>query len=125
MFLLSWLERAGNLVSTVVTLIIVTFGWAIFRTASVEHLASFTAALGGLSRTITDVDMQLDVPLTLTVGLFLCLLPATPLFAPLQRLYNQSELLRGLAILTILLLWVLACGRAFAVPFKPFIYFRF
>jgi alginate O-acetyltransferase complex protein AlgI len=125
MFLLNWLERAGNLVSTVITLVIVTFGWAIFRTASVEHLASFTAALGGLSRTITDVDMQLDVPLTLTVGLFLCLLPATPLFAPLQRLYNQSELLRGLAAVAILLLWVLACGRAFAVPFKPFIYFRF
>jgi alginate O-acetyltransferase complex protein AlgI len=125
MFLLSWLERAGNLVATVVTLGIVTFGWAIFRTTSVEHLASFIAALGGLSRTIADVDMQPDVPLTVTVGLFLSLLPATPLFAPLQRLYNQNELLRGLASAAILLLWVLACGRAFAVPFKPFIYFRF
>jgi alginate O-acetyltransferase complex protein AlgI len=125
MFLLNWLERSGNLIATVVTLVIVTFGWAIFRTTSVEHLASFTAALGGLSKTVTDTEMQADVPLTLTVGLFLCLLPATPLFAPMQRLYNRNEFLRGLAAVAILLLWVLACGRAFAVPFKPFIYFRF
>jgi alginate O-acetyltransferase complex protein AlgI len=125
MFLLNWLDRAGNLVATVVTLIIVTFGWAIFRTSSVEHLASFTAALGGFSKTIADVDMQADVPLTLTIGVILCLLPATPFFAPLQRLYAQNNVLRGLASLAILVLWVIACGRAFSVPFKPFIYFRF
>jgi alginate O-acetyltransferase complex protein AlgI len=108
-----------------VTLLIVTFGWAIFRTTSVEHLTSFTVAMGGLSRTINDVDMQADVPLTLTVGLILCLLPATPLFAPLQRVYDRNQILRGLAALAILLLWVFACGRALSVPFKPFIYFRF
>jgi alginate O-acetyltransferase complex protein AlgI len=125
LFLLNWLERAGNLVATIVTLVIITFGWAIFRTTSVEHLASFTAALGGLSRSVIDVEMQADVPLTLAVGLILCLLPATPAFPPLLRAYNSSEWLRALAVLTILVLWVLACGRAFAVPFKPFIYFRF
>jgi alginate O-acetyltransferase complex protein AlgI len=125
LFLLNWLERAGNLVATVVTLIVVTFGWAIFRTSSVEHLVAFTGALGGMSRNIANVEMQADVPLTLFVGLVLCLLPATPAFAPLQRAYSRNELLRGLAALIILILWVLACGRALSVPFKPFIYFRF
>jgi alginate O-acetyltransferase complex protein AlgI len=125
LFLLNWLDRAGNFVATVVTLVIVTFGWAIFRTTSMEQLASFTAALGGFSRTLADIEMQADVPLTLAVGLILCLLPATPVFAPLLRAYNSSELLRALAMLAILVLWVLACGRALAVPFKPFIYFRF
>ncbi|MCC6948336.1 MAG: MBOAT family protein [Bradyrhizobiaceae bacterium] len=125
MFLLKFLDRIGNFGATVITLLIVTFGWAIFRTTSVEHLAAFTGALAGLSPRMVDVDMQADVPLTLAIGLFLCLLPATPLFAPLQRAYNESRLLQGLAALAILVLWVLACGRAFAVPFKPFIYFRF
>jgi alginate O-acetyltransferase complex protein AlgI len=125
MFLLKLLDRAGGLVATVVTLAIVTFGWAIFRTTSVEHLAQFTAALAGMSAQPIDVDMDAEIPLTLTVGLILCLLPATPLFAPLQRAYQTSPLLRTLIALAILILWVLACGRALAIPFKPFIYFRF
>jgi len=125
LFLIKLLDRAGNLVATVVTLLIVTLGWAIFRTTSVEHLAAFTGALAGLSRSVVDVEMQADVPLTMLVGLVLCLLPATPIFAALVRVYEASEKLRAIAALTILVLWVLACGRAFAVPFKPFIYFRF
>jgi alginate O-acetyltransferase complex protein AlgI len=125
MFLLKLLDRAGGLVATVVTLAIVTFGWAIFRTTSVEHLAQFTAALAGLSAQPIDVDMDAEIPLTVTVGLILCLVPATPLFAPLQRAYQASPLLRNLIALAILILWVLACGRALAIPFKPFIYFRF
>jgi alginate O-acetyltransferase complex protein AlgI len=125
MFLLKLLDRAGGLVATVVTLAIVTFGWAIFRTTSVEHLAQFTTALAGLSAQPIDVDMDAEIPLTVTVGLILCLVPATPLFAPLQRAYQASPLLRNLIALAILILWVLACGRALAIPFKPFIYFRF
>jgi alginate O-acetyltransferase complex protein AlgI len=125
LILLRLLDRAGALVSTVVTLGIVTFGWAIFRTTSIEHLTAFTGALLGASRKIVDVEMQADVPLTMLVALTLSLLPATPLFAPLQRAYNASELLRGIAAAAIFVLWILACGRALAVPFKPFIYFRF
>ena len=125
LFLLRFLDRAGALVSTTVTLIIVTFGWAIFRATSFEHLTSFTAAMSGLSSTINGVEMQADVPLTMTVAIFLCLLPATPFFAPLQRAYEKSPLLQQAAALAIFVLWVLACGRALAVPFKPFIYFRF
>jgi alginate O-acetyltransferase complex protein AlgI len=125
MFLLKWLNRAGEFMATAVTLVIVTFGWAIFRTTSVEHLVSFLSALGGISTSTLEVDMPADVPLTMIVGLFLCLFPATPLFAPLERAYRSSEWLRLLAAFFIFALWVVACGRALAVPFKPFIYFRF
>jgi alginate O-acetyltransferase complex protein AlgI len=125
LFLLRWLDRAGGLVSTVVTLIIVTYGWAIFRTTSAGHLQDFTTALAGLSSQVVRVEMQPDIPLTMLVGLILCLLPATPAFPPLQRAYEKSEVLRGVAAAVLLILWALACARVFAVPFKPFIYFRF
>jgi alginate O-acetyltransferase complex protein AlgI len=125
LFLVRVLDRAGGLVATVVTLAIVTFGWVIFRTTSVEHLTQFMGALAGLSRQAIDVDMDAEVPLTLTVGLLLCLVPATPLFAPLLRAYQGSAVLRGVVVFAILALWILACGRALAIPFKPFIYFRF
>jgi alginate O-acetyltransferase complex protein AlgI len=125
LFLLRWLDRAGAFVSTTVTLIIVTYGWAIFRTTSAGHLQDFTAALAGLSPQVVRVEMQSDIPLTMLIGLVLCLLPATPAFQPLQRAYDKSELLRGIAAVVILILWALACARVFAVPFKPFIYFRF
>ena len=125
LFLLRLLDRAGPFAATIVTLFIVTFGWAIFRTTSAEHLAGFIGALAGLSPSVADVEMQADVPLTMVVGVFLCLLPATPFFEPLRRAYDTSKLLRNLAALAILILWVVACGRALAVPFKPFIYFRF
>jgi alginate O-acetyltransferase complex protein AlgI len=125
LILLRLLDRAGVFVSTLVTLVIVTFGWAIFRTTSVEHLTAFTGALVGASRNIVDIEMQADVPLTMLVAVTLSLLPATPAFAPLQRAYSSSELLRGVVAVAIFVLWILACGRALAVPFKPFIYFRF
>jgi len=125
LFLIRLLDRAGTFVSTLATLVIVTFGWAIFRTTSFEHLKSFTGAILGLSPTIDSVEMQADIPLTMTIAIFLSLLPATPLYAPLERAYRNSVILQNAAALAIFVLWILACGRALAVPFKPFIYFRF
>jgi alginate O-acetyltransferase complex protein AlgI len=110
LILIRLLDRAGAFVSTVVTLVIVTFGWTIFRTTSVEHLSAFTGALAGASRNIVDIEMQADVPLTMLVALTLSLLPATPAFAPMQRAYKSSELLRGVVAVVIFVLWILACG---------------
>jgi alginate O-acetyltransferase complex protein AlgI len=124
LFLLKALERAGALVSTAVTLAVVMFGWAIFRTTSLEHLQGFVTALAGRSGGIPPA-IPVDVPITATVAVILCLLPATPLFKPLVRAYEENAVVRNLAALALVILWVIACGRALAVPFKPFIYFRF
>ncbi len=124
-FLLRLLERAGGFVSVVVTLIIVTFGWAIFRTTSVEQLGAFMAALSGQSPKIVDIEHTPEVPLAVAVGLILSLLPATPLYAKLERWYAASNALRVAGAVVICLLLVWACGQALSIPFKPFIYFRF
>lgn len=124
-FLLRWLERAGGFVSVIVTLLIVTFGWAIFRTTSVEQLMAFTAAIFGQSAKIIDLDYNPEVPLAVVVGTLLSLLPATPLYPRLERWYAKSRALQITAAIAIVILFVWACGQALSLPFKPFIYFRF
>jgi alginate O-acetyltransferase complex protein AlgI len=69
--------------------------------------------------------MTPDVPLTVLVGALLSLLPATPLFPALQRAYEKNIILHRLAEYGLVALFVIASARAIAVPFKPFIYFRF
>jgi alginate O-acetyltransferase complex protein AlgI len=124
LFLLRWLERAGALVATIVTLLIVFFGWAIFRTTSVGQLADFTAALAGRAAGAPP-ELPVDVPLTCAVAILLCLFPATPLYAPLKRAFDENVILQKLRGLGLIALYVVASSRAFGVPFQPFIYFRF
>lgn len=125
LFLRRALDRAGAFVSIAFTLIVVMLGWTIFRTTSVENLAGFLAALAGRTPTAAALPVPIDVPITAIVAAILCLLPATPLWTPLVRAYETNPLMRRLAAIALVLLWAIACGRALAVPFKPFIYFRF
>jgi alginate O-acetyltransferase complex protein AlgI len=125
LFLLRLFDRTGGFIATLATLLIVMFGWTIFRTTSLEHVAGFTAALADWTRAGVPVEVPRDVPFLVTVGAVICLLPATPLFPPLRRLYERSAGLRNIVAITMLVLFILACARSVAVPFKPFIYFRF
>ena len=65
------------------------------------------------------------MPFTLILGAFISLLPATQLYDPLVRTYQAQSWLRGLTIALLIVVYVLAIARAVAVPFQPFIYFRF
>ena len=53
------------------------------------------------------------------------LFPATRLYPWLVRQHEQHAWLRVVTIAVLLVIYVLALARAFAVPFRPFIYFRF
>jgi alginate O-acetyltransferase complex protein AlgI len=53
------------------------------------------------------------------------LLPATRLYPPLIRAYQQQTWLRGVTAAALVVVYVLAIARAVTVPFQPFIYFRF
>jgi alginate O-acetyltransferase complex protein AlgI len=124
LFLGRVLDRAPGVVSLAYTLAVVTLGWAIFRTTSLEHLTGFLAALAGRAPAAAPLPVPVDIPITATVAVILCLLPATPLWARLLRTYERPRV-KQLAALVLVALWVIACGRTLAVPFKPFIYFRF
>ena len=125
MFLSRVLHRSGRLVATVVTLAIVMFGWAIFRTTSMSHLGGYTAALAGLSGGVPDFDVPGDVAAVTIIGVVICLLPALPFYDRLRQATQDRSMLHAATNASLIVLYVLSIARAMAAPFKPFIYFRF
>jgi alginate O-acetyltransferase complex protein AlgI len=125
LFLRDALARCGRAIATAVTLFIVMIGWAIFRSDSPAYLMQFLAALFGLSRASTTMEVPGEVPFTLILGAFISLLPATKLYGPLNRAYETQNWLRAATVAALVVIYVLAIARAVTVPFQPFIYFRF
>jgi alginate O-acetyltransferase complex protein AlgI len=124
-FLREALQRCGRLVATAATLFIVMIGWALFRSEQPAHLLPFLGALFGMSQGRTVLEVPAEVPLTLFVGVLVSLLPATPLYPLLVRAYQNAIWFRSVTVGALVAVYVLALARAFAVPFQPFIYFRF
>ncbi|HSQ03479.1 MAG TPA: MBOAT family O-acyltransferase, partial [Burkholderiales bacterium] len=123
---LAWvLERLGAVLSTAITLVIVLFGWAIFRCGTLEHIGGLIVTLTDFSRTGTSLIMPADVPALMIVGIACCLVPALPAWHRLELRYDASTWLRTGTAAVLLSFYVLSVARASAVPFKPFIYFRF
>ena len=125
MFLHDALQRCGRIVATAVTLFIVMIGWALFRSEQPSQLLPFLGALFGMSQATAALDVPAEVPLTLFIGALVSLFPATPLYPLLLRAHQQLAWLRWVTVAALVLIYVLALARAFAVPFQPFIYFRF
>ena len=124
-FLRAMLERCGAVIATVVTLFIVMIGWAIFRSESPAHLTGFLSALFGMTHASNALEIPAELPSALALGAVVSLIPATPLYPALFRAYERSPTFRALTIATLIIIYVLAIARAIAVPFQPFIYFRF
>jgi alginate O-acetyltransferase complex protein AlgI len=100
-------------------------GWAIFRSENPAHLLPFLSALFGMSHAPAALEVPAEVPFALVLGAFISLLPATPLYVRLIRAYQTHGWLRALTVAALVVVYVLALARAVAVPFQPFIYFRF
>lgn len=125
LFLRAALQRCGTVAATGVTLFIVMIGWAIFRSEQPTHLVPFLSALFGTSHASSALEIPAEVPFTLAVGAVISLVPATRLYPALIRLHERHLWLRIVTIAVLLVIYLLALARAFAVPFQPFIYFRF
>ena len=125
MFLRDTLQRCGRIVATTVTLFIVMIGWALFRSEQPSHLLPFLGALFGMSQGTAALEVPAEVPLTLVIGALVSLFPATPLYPLLVRAHLERSWLRWVTVAALAVIYVLALARAFAVPFQPFIYFRF
>jgi alginate O-acetyltransferase complex protein AlgI len=125
MFLRDALKRCGATISTAVTIFIIMIGWTIFRSSSPAHLLPFLSALFGMSDASAAMEIPAEVPFTLAIGVFISLLPATPRYPAVIRAYEKHSWLRALTMAALVFIYVLAIARAVAVPFQPFIYFRF
>ena len=97
--------------------------WRIFAV----NAALFAAGVALLALTPASVHskIRLDELITLILGAFISLLPATRLYGPLIRAYETQSWLRWVTIAALVVIYVLAIARAVTVPFQPFIYFRF
>ena len=125
LFLRDALKRCGAAVATAITLFIVMIGWAIFRSETPAHLLPYLAALFGMSHASGAAEIPAEVPLALALGACISLLPATPLYARLIGAYQRQGWLRAVTMTALVAVYILAIARAVAVPFQPFIYFRF
>jgi len=124
-FLARALERLPSALALAITFFLVMIGWAIFRSPNSAHLAHYLAALAGLNTNPQMLDIGGDVPAIMTIGLILVLAPALPFFARLRDAAFATPPRVVAMHALIVTIYVLALARALAVPFKPFIYFRF
>jgi alginate O-acetyltransferase complex protein AlgI len=125
LFLERWLARSGALIATIATLLIVMVGWVIFRSPDAAHLAGFVAALAGFGSATAILPPSAAVIWTAALGTALSLLPALPGAAGVREAWPRVSALRVAGSVSIGLLGLVAIARAVAIPFQPFIYFRF
>jgi alginate O-acetyltransferase complex protein AlgI len=127
LFLLRVFGRLNVYVANAITLLIVMFGWAIFRSPSLEHMRWFLGKLfDPFAPPVTSLLVITDeVVFTSVVAAALCLVPRLAFYPALARCYAESPMLRNMVTVAIMLLFALAIMRTVATPFKPFIYFRF
>jgi alginate O-acetyltransferase complex protein AlgI len=125
LFLARVLDKLGAVLSIAITLVIVLFGWAIFRCGTLGHIAGFMVALTDWTHGGIDLVLPPDVPALMVVGIVCSLVPALPVWRKLELSYDASGWLRAGTAVVLLSCYVLGVARATAMPFKPFIYFRF
>jgi alginate O-acetyltransferase complex protein AlgI len=88
-------------------------------------LGGYLVALVDWSRPAVPIEVSGEIQLAMAVAILISFLPGTPVYRPLRLVYESSFALRFCASLCIILLGLIATARAFALPFQPFIYFRF
>lgn len=124
-FLSRAMQRVGPVLATLTTFLLVMIGWSIFRSPSLSHLGPFFAALAGAYHQTAPITLAPEVPWVAAAGLIVSFTPGLPGYRHLQAAYYSLWTVRWLAQAAIIALAVVGIARALAVPFKPFIYFRF
>ena len=121
-------EKMGKIPSVIITFLIVTLGWAIFRIENISDAFTFISRLFAF-------DFQSIIPIqslhffaTLVIALILAFIVLFPLGKRLQNFvfYTDFSKKQHLAVWPACILLLLFCLSALnATDFSPFIYFRF
>jgi alginate O-acetyltransferase complex protein AlgI len=119
------LARLPRVVGVLVTFLVVTVGWVLFRAPDLPSAAGYLAAMARPGAPGRFNIVTLDQWCALVAGLVICLLPA---LTPFRRLRvsttapSPAPLLRMAMALPLL---VLTAGKVLTVTYNPFLYFRF
>ena len=121
-------EKMGKVPSVIITFLIITVGWAIFRIENLSDAFTFISRLFAF-------DFQSIIPIqsphfyvTLIVALFFAFLVLFPFGKKLQSIvfYTDFSPKQHLAVwLVSMFLFLFCLGALNAAGFSPFIYFRF
>lgn len=129
LFLVSLLKKVGRIPATIITYIIVLFGWVLFRADDAGHAIGFASRMLDFGQGWHTPRFASDFWTMLALATALCLLGALP---AVQRRLDRAVLketltLKGAVWSTIAsaLLLVLCAAMVVAEGFNPFIYFRF
>ena len=127
LFLLRYLKKIGKVPATLITFVILTIGWVIFRSESLPQSFAFLGKMFSFSSGINDIWLN---PKYWTVFAFAVIFSFWSGFKWIQqwvdRVYHSpsNKILITMTVLSILLL-VICEANINAMGFSPFIYFRF
>jgi alginate O-acetyltransferase complex protein AlgI len=125
-FLLTWLNRLPVWLANLITVLVVMAGWVLFRSTSLDQARHiFELMLNVTSASSSAIAITNDVKLVACIGVVICVMQRVFAHRPdFRRLFEgQRSQIALQAALTIL--FVIGVGKSVAVPFKPFLYFRF
>ncbi len=121
-------EKMGKIPSVIITFLIVTIGWAIFRIENLSDAFTFVSRLFAFDfQTIIPIQ-SLQFFITLVIGLIFAFISLLSIGKKLQNFvfftnFSKKQHLAAWSASIFLLLFCL--GALNAVGFSPFIYFRF
>ena len=125
LFLKRQLDRLNPLLANGLTFIIIMAGWVIFRTRSLNQMATYYGALLNPFSGHRGISMSTEVAVAMIIGCIVCVFPRLPMYKRLAEKYQTNQSFCSVVICAILVMFVVACGRSLAAPFQPFLYFRF
>jgi alginate O-acetyltransferase complex protein AlgI len=126
MFLSSAQRRLPRTVNVLITFILVTIGWVLFRAGTIEQAAWYIKAMfnpGVLHGRY--IYLSNDIWFFLALGVFLIFFPLTGVYAKFSGFYMKVSADRRLEIVGAFVLLLLSIGRIATSGFNPFLYSRF
>lgn len=127
LFLLRWLRKSGKVVSIIVTFFILTTGWVIFRSDSLDQAFIYLHKMYSYSNGINDVWFSSKYWTVLAFGVLFSFWSGYPKIEGLvNRIYHSpSDVTLICMIILSILLFIICEANINATGFNPFIYFRF
>jgi alginate O-acetyltransferase complex protein AlgI len=120
-------ERCPAALGAGLTFLLVTLGWVLFRSPSFAHAFGMLEVMFDPAARPSPALQPIgsDVYVFLVIGLLLGFLPEDPLRRLADIAGQASTAAIRLKGAGLALLLIVACGRAMATTFNPFLYFRF
>jgi alginate O-acetyltransferase complex protein AlgI len=129
LFLVSVLKKVGKIPATLITYVIVLFGWVLFRADDAGHAIGFASRMLDFGQGWHMPNFSNDFWAMLALATSICIIGALPAMQRLQQRFivRESTTVAQALLLTVVsaLLLVLCASMVVADGFNPFIYFRF